>query len=175
MEQEAVYSKQVVEMLTVANDFCVFIEDVEKYELNFVLNYLQKVFPLLYLKGSLMPGIVVSDPTTNEKYVTEEHWENIFNAMKKKIAKEDSYWFINSNLSNESAQSSLSENIADVYQDMKDFIILYQKRSVSPKENAVHECKKMFEIHWGPVISKAMKKIHEIIYKDEIQKEISDF
>ncbi|MBT4466892.1 MAG: DUF5063 domain-containing protein, partial [Lentimicrobiaceae bacterium] len=50
-------SKQVIEMATVANEFCYFVENIEKKEKEIVLEFMQRILPLLHLKGSLLPEI----------------------------------------------------------------------------------------------------------------------
>ena len=46
MEANAITSKNVTEMLTVANEYCHFLEQAHKYDTKEVLSYLQKIFPL---------------------------------------------------------------------------------------------------------------------------------
>jgi len=48
-----VYSKNVIELITVANEFCSFLERSEDLETDDFLGRLQKLLPLLYLKASL--------------------------------------------------------------------------------------------------------------------------
>ena len=50
-----VYSKNVIELITVANEFCSFLEHSEDMETSDFLGRLQKMLPLLYLKASLLP------------------------------------------------------------------------------------------------------------------------
>jgi hypothetical protein len=53
--QNIVYSKNVVEFVTVANEFCATIEKVNNFSAPENLQKLQKILPLLYLKASLLP------------------------------------------------------------------------------------------------------------------------
>ena len=171
---ELVYSKNVLEVITVANEFCLFIEEVDKYNKEFILSYLQKVLPLLYLKGSLLPDVKVENEEANERYVTEEHWQNIYLALKKKLGKDDTYWNINNSdeISDNGTEikpikASLAENLADIYQDLKDFLVLYQKPLTIAKENAVCECKNLFETHWGFRVVNTHKAVHYILFKNK--------
>ena len=165
--KEPVYSKNVLEMLTVANEFCLFIEKVENYSKEDIYNYIQKICPLLYLKGVLLPEIKVINPSANERFVIEEQWEIIFNELRNKFNPNDEYWYYNNSdiSNNDLIKASLAENFADIYQDLKDFIMLYQKNTVDAKENAVFECKKLFETHWGYRLVNAHKTIHHFLFK----------
>ena len=168
INNEPAYSKNVIEFLTVANEYCLFIEKSENYSKIDILQFLQKISPLLYLKGSLLPVVNVENKETNERFVTEEQWETIFNELRKKFNKDDNYWFIdfNSPDENDPVKASLAENFADIYQDLKDFVMLYQKNTRAAKQNAVYECKLLFKTHWGYCITNAQKAIHHLLYKN---------
>jgi hypothetical protein len=64
----------------------------------------------------------------------------------------------------ESEKGSITEFMTDLYQDMKDFVLLYQKNTVAARENAVHSCKQLFEEHWGVKLINTHKAIHMLLY-----------
>ncbi|OIP01832.1 MAG: hypothetical protein AUJ98_02965 [Bacteroidetes bacterium CG2_30_33_31] len=165
-----IQSKQVLDMVLVANDFCLFTESLDSKVNIDILSYYQKVLPLLYLKGALLPAIEVSDESVNQRFVTAESWQEIFFAIESKFGEEDKYWFVD--LNNDMIKESLADNLADIYQDMKDFILLFQDPKLSAKENAVSECKRLFETHWGERITKALNKIHLTIFNTKVEEDI---
>lgn len=164
--RDIVYSKNVLEMITVSNELCLFVEEIEKYELVYCLSYLQKVLPLLYLKGSMLPDVEVSDETANERFVTEEQWENVFNEARKVFGKYDTFNFLKYDFQqgNQIEKGSIGEFIADIYQDIKDFLLLYQKNTLAARENAVYECKNMLAHNWGAKLLLVHKAMHDVKY-----------
>ena len=48
--EEPAISRNVIEMITVANEYCLFLEGIEKYTKDDIISYFQKICPLLYLK-----------------------------------------------------------------------------------------------------------------------------
>ena len=162
-------SKQVVEMATVANEFCYFIENVEKKEKEIVLEFMQRILPLLHLKGSLLPNIEPEHPEANERFVTEEQWERVFNELRQVLGEDDEYWIIDPQYMNdtEPLKASLSENITDIYQDMKDFLLLLQKNTHAARENAISECKILHANHWGYRVGNIFTRIHHLIYFED--------
>ncbi len=165
---DASYSKHVIETLTVANEYCMFIEKAHEYSKNDLIYYFSKILPLLYLKGSLLPDIEAEYPEANERYVTEENWEIIFNDLQEKLSKEDKFWYINEKefIDNEISKGSISECLTDIYQDLKDFIMLYQKNSVFAKQNAVKSFRYLYMVNWGYKSLIALKALHSIKYPD---------
>jgi hypothetical protein len=165
-QKELVFSRKVIEMITVANEFCLFIEENTKYETIQILAYLERVIPLLYLKGSLLPSIEITDESANERFVTEEQWEIYFNQLKKKFGKIDSFYSNESTQKDKCIRYSLADIIVDIYQDLKDFILLYERNTMIARENAVNNCKYLFESRWGYRAIRAMQAIHYILYGD---------
>ncbi|MDO9511954.1 MAG: DUF5063 domain-containing protein [Bacteroidales bacterium] len=164
-----VYSKGVLELLTVANEFCLFSEKANELERHDVLSFFQKICPLLYIKGALLPVVEPEFPEANERFVNEHHYEEIFNKFRECFGSDDEYYSYDPIHfdSEELRKSSLSENLSDVYQDLKDFLYLYQKNSLAAKECAVSECLRLFEMHWGIRITNATTAIHNILYRDK--------
>jgi hypothetical protein len=63
--------------------------------------------------------------------------------------------------------STISENMADIYQDVKDFLLLYQTGTAEVMNDALWECRMNFENFWGQKLVNAMRAIHKFIYSGE--------
>jgi hypothetical protein len=163
--------KPVLEMLTVANEYCYYFDRIENKEPLEIIEFVYRVAPLLYLKGTLVPETVVENPELNERYVTPEQWETLFYALREKFGYKDEFWIIDPQYVNENEplKASLSENICDIYQDMKDFVLLYQKNTLAARQNAVHEIRRLFAVHWGYRITNMMPKIHYLMHENEAE------
>lgn len=166
-EENLAQSKSVLEMITVAHEYCLFMEKVDSYAQIDTLHYFQKIIPLLYLKGSLLPSIDVADNSYVERYVTAETWEIVFNELRNKLKPLDDYWVLEHADDTEAIKANIADNLTDVYQDLKDFIILYTKNTQTARENAVFECKLQFEKHWGIRLLNAQRAIHLILHKKQ--------
>lgn len=156
--------KSIQEMVMVANEFCHFVETAETQSKEIVLNVLQKMMPLMYLKGSLLPEISVSNPDANVRFVTEEDWNNIYNVLKNKIENDDHFLFLkNDSESDDTPETfSISEEIADIYQDMKDCLKLLQINTKDAQENAISELYNLFMNHWGIRVCRVQYAIHQM-------------
>lgn len=169
-QDNPVLSRQVLEMITVAHEYCLFFEQAEKYSAHDIFSYFQKIAPLLYLKGAMLPAGIEAEPEYMERFVTEEQWEVIFKILREKFGEEDVYYVHDHNYDTE--EVSLADNLADIYQDMKDFVLLYQKAPLPGKECAVAELQKLFENHWGLRLLQSLTYVHGKIYRDSIDPEL---
>lgn len=155
-------SINVLEFLRVAHEFCLFTEKAAEKDKEQISDFFLKIGPLLYLKGELLPEIDPEYPETTERFVTEEEWQDVFNVHRAAFNQQDEYFHVNYEEFNEyeAVKASISENITDIYQDLKDFILLYQKNSQAARQNAVHECRDLFESRWGHKILSNMRYLH---------------
>ncbi|MFC2111142.1 DUF5063 domain-containing protein [Bacteroidota bacterium] len=165
---ESVKSKSVLEMITVAYEFSLFIESAENYDKETVISYLQKVCPLIYIKGALLPQVEVTDESAAERFVTEENWDGIFSMLKTKFGKDDEFLLVEDDIITgvKPTKASLADNLTDVYQDLKDFVMLYQKNLTAAKECAIRDCKVLFEKSWGAKLINAHQHIHQLSFAE---------
>ena len=73
--------KNSLEMLIVANEYCLFMEDIENKSKKAIFDFIHRVLPLMYTKGSLLPELEVEYPEANMRFVTEEQWESLFTLL----------------------------------------------------------------------------------------------
>ena len=159
---EPVFSKNVIEVLTISNEFCLLIEKANSYERNDFFLVLHRILPLLYLKASLLIPIEASNPEIKDRFVNEEQYELIYLSLKNIFGSDDIFKeALHKNAEN---PGSFSEYLSDVYQDIKDFLVLYQKPSMSAKENAVNDCLLFFKNHWGYRSLISVTNIHSLLY-----------
>lgn len=164
------YSRNVVEFVAVANEFCKYAEHASELKGDELLKILQRILPLMYLKASLLPQLDPFFEDGNEKFVTEADWTDINESLKEKFGTANDYLEVFDEKINETEGpviSSISENMADIYQDIKDFLLLYQTGTGEVMNDAVWECRMNFENFWGQKLVNSMRAIHKFIYSGE--------
>ena len=164
-----VYSKNVIELITVANEFCSFLERADEMESADFLSRLQKILPLLYLKASLLPKFEFEADDNLEKYVTEVEYNLIQQKILAHTGAVDDYQevFIPGMQFSESAlTSSIAENVADVYQDMKDLIMSFRTMNDEVMEQALWESQNNFAQVWGQKLVNCLRAVHNLIYSE---------
>jgi len=165
-----VYSRNVVEFVAAANEFCKYQEHADGLKGDEMLRILQRLLPFLYLKASLLPSLEPYFDGGNEKFVTEDDWFRIHDKLKEKFGTANDYLEVFDDRANETegpVVASLAENVADIYQDLKDFLLLYQTGTQEVMNDAVWECKMNFENYWGQKLTNSLRAIHKFIYSGE--------
>ena len=88
---QVIFDKNTVEFVTVAAEYCGFLErarDMKRYD--FVDTAL-KILPLLYLKATLLPPCEPIGEDEPETFVTEEDYELIRRAIAGVLGAKDDY------------------------------------------------------------------------------------
>ena len=167
---DPVYSRNVIEFVAVANEFCKYAEHASQLKGDELLRILQRILPLMYIKASFLPQLNPFFEDGNEKFVTESDWMIINETLKKKFGTADDYLEVFDEKTKDTegpVVSSISENMADIYQDIKDFLLLYQTGTGEVMNDAVWECRMNFENFWGQKLVNSMRAIHKFIYSGE--------
>jgi hypothetical protein len=169
-KSDPAYSRNVIEFVAVANEFCKYAEHASECKGEDLLKILQRILPLMYIKASLLPELEPFFDDGNEKFVTESDWVKIHEMLREKFGTADDFLEVFDEKINDSDApviSSISENIADIYQDIKDFLLLYQTGTSEVMNDAVWQCRLNFETFWGQKLVNSMRAIHKFLYSGE--------
>jgi hypothetical protein len=161
-----VYSKNVVEFVTVANEFCMFTEKVIDFTTSQLLGRLQKILPLIYLKASMLPEAerVLDDEV--EKFVSELDYNILLQRWLQKLGSHDSFQEVfapGMQFSEEALEESISEGIVDIYQDLKNFITSYSLGNEDVMNDALSECIFNYKEYWGQRLVNILRAVHMLL------------
>lgn len=169
-KQDTVYSRHVIEFVAVANEYCKYCEHASEIGGEEIMKIFQRLLPLLYLKASFLPELTPVFEDGNEKFITEADWLKVHNAFKRNFGSTDEYLEVFDDRMKDSDNpvvASLAENMADIYQDVKDFLILFQTGTKEVMNDALWECRMNFENYWGQKLVNALRAIHKFICSGE--------
>jgi hypothetical protein len=172
--KDIIYSRNVVEFVTVSREYCAYLEKLENIEKPVFVDRSMKLLSLLYLKSLLLPEIEEIFDEELEKHVTEFDYEFIKKGIEQVLGDDDSYLDFFDNDMHETPEPvscSLAENMADVYQDVKDFLAIYQQGIDKLMLDAIFVCKQSFENYWGYRIVNSLRIFHYLQFNPTAIKE----
>ncbi len=164
-----VYSKNVIEFITVANEFCSFLERSDEMESVDFIGRLQKILPLLYLKASLLPVFDYESEDDLERYVTEVEYNLIQQKVLNHTGSGDDYHEVflpGIQFSETALIASISENVADIFQDLKDMVMSFRTMDEEVMLLALHEIRLGFEQVWGQKLVNCLRAVHSLFYSE---------
>lgn len=167
--EQIVYSQNVIEFVAVANEYCSFVENYAQVNRSAFIERMQKMFPLLYLKAALLPEINDEEVDTPEKFVNEVEYNFLLNKISGKLAHYDSYQEVfdeGMQYSEAAIDASIADNICDIYQDLKDFLMAYRMGTNEIMIDALWECQNNYKTYWGQKLVNGLRAIHALRYGD---------
>ena len=141
-ENNPIYERNTLEFVTVALEFCTFVETAGQNGLFDFIDKGIKLLPLLYLKATLLPEAEVDDEDDEPELTVTEDSDTPIAAF-------------------------VSENLADVYQDTGNFVSLFRQGNEEVMLQAIALCRANFQEFWGQQLLNALKALHAIRYSDE--------
>ena len=178
-----VYSKKSVEFITVAKEYCKFIESATEHSQKAFVALSLKLIPLLYLKASLLEeSLAVDDRLSEEEdfatetFVTEIEYYTIENEIRDILGDFNEYPEVfesQSAATNEATLCFISEDLTDIYQDLTNCLQNYRNGIEEVMADALYEVANQFRIYWGQRCVNTMRSLHNALYNSELSDEIS--
>lgn len=165
-----VYSKNVIEFVTVAREYVRLMENLQDHNKQEFVSISMRLLPLLYLKTLGLPGVEPELQDAVEKVVTEEDYNRIKSSIEFKLGRHNDYLEVftpDINRSEEALSASIAEDMADIYQDIRDFIENYKTAVTELMNDALSELATNFELVWGQKVVNCLRALHNVYYGGE--------
>jgi hypothetical protein len=170
VDEKKVYSKHTIEFVTIAAEYCAFVEQKSDIKPSEFVSKLQKLLAALYLKATLLPDVDSQNDDSIEKFVSEEDWDFVQKQALNKLGRFETYFDVPTLDAAGAIQNdnmSLSEVLSDLYQELMDFIALYRLGNEDSMLDALSECIQSFKMYWGTKLLSAQTALHQILYTNE--------
>ena len=169
-ENNPIYERNTLEFVTVALEYCGFVEKAGEKGLFDFVDKATKLLPLLYLKAELLPEVEREEETMLELTVTEEMYETVRHRIATLLGERDTYletFQEDMRYSDTPIAAFISENLADVYQDTGNFISLFRQQNEEAMKEAIALCAQNFRDYWGGRLLNALRALHAVRFSGD--------
>jgi hypothetical protein len=168
--RKLIYEKNTLEFVTVALEYCALIESAGKHTIFSFTDKAVKILPLLYLKATLLPVTdEAADDYDAEQCITEQTYE-VIRVRLANLMGEDDYFLEtfdpDMQYSDTPITTTISENLADVYQDIGNFVALFRQENETVMEQALITCEENFRLFLGQKLLNVLKALHVVRYSE---------
>ncbi|MFH0756542.1 MAG: DUF5063 domain-containing protein [Bacteroidota bacterium] len=160
-----VFSEAMVSLVKAANETATFFEGLAGTEgkafISEAVIHLSTVYASVLKIGETEPVL----DFTGEPTVTEQEWSGIFQRIAQILgghneilrpAEEDEFDRA------ELVIHTISEDLSDVYQELRDFTSLFSRGIEEIMNDAAWELKERFADHWGKKLLRALTALHDL-------------
>lgn len=181
-ESQVIFDKNVIEFVTVAAEFCAFLERAESMKRTDFVATITKLLPLLYIKATLLPECETLGDEGLEAHVTQAMYDALLVKLGRLMADKDEYLDICTDklindIGNDAGVTirNISEDLADLYQDIKDFIFVFQQGLNQTMNDALALCRENFTLRWGEELITTLRAIHNVNYAFDSDEEMEEY
>lgn len=171
--KNTIYSQPALDFVQVAAQTCILLEHTSEEDAFNLVEKLCRLLPLLYLKAHLLPLPEQQSDDYLQEFVTEEDYNFVANGVKQLLNADDSYLEVfveDMKYSDQPVTASISENLADIYQELKNLAANYQTDNDIVRNDALLLCLQNFREHWGQKLLNALRALH-LLWLDYQQKQ----
>ncbi len=159
------YDPNIIEVVKTGNEFCKLVENPNQNDTpTFVKNTLQSASRLYTASLAVAPPDDLPEETT-QKFVAEADWVYIENATREKLGENNRLVDLREpEHPEETTETEISECLADVYQTIKDFILLYELDYDNAMLAGIKEYLDLFRYHTGHRLLLIMSELHDLAF-----------
>ncbi|MDR1544036.1 MAG: DUF5063 domain-containing protein [Prevotellaceae bacterium] len=158
-----VYSQAVIEFTTVVAETCRFLENLDTAKKTGFIATALRLFSLLYLKTVLLEIPENADDRAMYQYVGRTDYDYVKQMIAQILGADDSFLDTSHpdmSYSDLPIAATVSESIADVYQEIRDYAENFQSGNELVMNEALTACLDSFCEHWGLKLLNAVRALH---------------
>ena len=166
-KEDIVFSRNSVEFVTVAAEFCAYLEKSGEQPRKDFVETLLKLLPLLYIKAQMLPEEEPITDETLEHFVTEDSYEVLRMTIFDILADKDAYLDVfvsDMKYSDTPIAASVAESLADIFQDLFNFVSVVKDSEGAQTMEALGECKENFEAYWSQTLCNVLRALNHYRY-----------
>ena len=149
----------------------VYLERMDEPTREDFTNKMLCYLPLLYVKTKQLPTIQALLDGEPERFVTEIDYNSIQQKVAGIFGSDDAYLEVfveEMQYSDEPITAFISENIADIYQELRDLCCNFQIDDQEVQNDALYAYLESFEQHWGQKLLNVLRPLHVLSMQKNI-------
>lgn len=163
-EERYIYSQPVLDFVTVSTEFCKYLEQSQGLEVADFLRVMRGLLPMVYLKATLL-GNVPEVPGWTENRLTEADYDFIRSNVAVLLGAKDDFLDVfveDFKYSEHPVLCTVSENLADVYQQLRELVETFRTGDEESMQVALYETMEEFRLQWGQKLLNALRALHDV-------------
>ena len=168
--KEVVFSNQTVDFVRIAIEYCAFVEKAGESKKSVFVDTAGKILPLLYMKVSVIPDIEEQYDSEFKPKVTEAMYVAVENTIEDLLGEDNLYletFHPDIRLSDSPIAVRISEDLADIYQDLGNFIAVFKDGNKETMNDSLAECIQHFKEYWGQKLVNTLRAVHYLKYQND--------
>lgn len=154
--------------VTLCRKYCAYLEQLSKEDSNRFYEEMLVMLPGIYRGAMRLPLIKSRYAYEPEKMVTERMYKAVYKRLADQFKNKDRYSELADPAFPENMrviECSAVEILADIYQEVKDFVLLFERGTLEEMNDAVAECQTAFKDKLGSQLLSVAHLLHTLCYQ----------
>ena len=170
MENKMKLSPNSLAFIAMTNEYCHELENILDYDKDSFVARMLKLLPRIYISANDIELDISFSDYYIDSYLEEEAYNQVRNYVSQVMAEDDVYLdtFVDDmKYSDTPVATSVSENLADLYQEVFNFIASVKNAPTEVQQELLGLCKDNFKNYWSQTICNAIKALNKIYYNPD--------
>lgn len=164
---------RLIHLVALCSDYCVTIENAAELEMPELVKSLLGYLPRIYFEFlDIEAGEDTSidewglSSATSTSNLDEDQYEMVRGQLASIFGEDDTYletFEKDMKYSETPIATSLSENLADIYQPLYNFVVEVRESEGGNIEDAYRECKEQFDEYWSQTLCNALRALNHLL------------
>jgi hypothetical protein len=156
-------SKVADRFVVIANQYCSLVDSASSMDRTDLLGQIYRILPALIGEAISLPEVRLGDSddqVEGTNRLNDQEWQRLYSMLKEKLGDWDLYHQVfDPAQDDEAIMGSLADDIADIYRDLKEGLVLRENHE-APPEDIIWEWRLSFYTHWGHHAMNALLTTH---------------
>lgn len=170
MDKPFIYQDTTIAFVTVATRLCLLLEHAAETDAEDFRHQLLTFLPMLYAQAQQLPIPEYKLDGEPERFVGELDYTIVTNTVAAQLGGADAYldvYHADHHYLDEFVSRTISEDIADIYQEIKDMAANFSSGNEDVMNDALAACLNAFHDHWGDKLLSALRALHRLPQHDD--------
>lgn len=160
---------RLLTLASLASNFCFAVENAREYEMDEFVKMMLDYLPRIYWEFSDLEAeeSVDFDFGSFSNYVEEDYYESVRRGLEMLFGAEDVFletFEEDMKYSDTPIASSISECLADIFQQLYNFTMTVKESEGSSAIEAFRDCKENFESFWAQTLCNVLRALNNLRY-----------
>lgn len=169
--EESTLSRNSLALIAMANEYCHDLEHAMEKERDEFVGAMLKLLPRIYMVATDVAEKDEEDTYYIDSYLSEDGYNCIREYVYRLLGEDDVYLEVfeeDMKYSDTPIATTVSENLADLYQEFYNFVVSVQNAPSEVVGAIVCAVKENFNAYWGQTLVNVLRALHNIKYNNEI-------
>lgn len=162
-----IYSNEVIDFVKLTADYCLKLENCRQAKPQELVENMLYLLPYIYIKATQLLPEIEDNGLNTDPQVTEEDYNYVRLSIYDVLGQHDEYLDVfveDMKYSDRPVLRSISEDLADIYQDLRNFLATYREGIDDMMNAALYEVLENFKFDWGQKCVNVMRPLHDTLY-----------